>query len=174
MVILVAAGTVLLLFGEQRVGVTAPDPVRGNWLGMFSGITWALTLTGFRWLAKRGESPAGVVVAGNLIAFFVCLPMSLPVEHVTVVNAAVVLYLGIFQIGLAYMLLTRSIHHVPAVEAATLLLLEPVLNPVWTWLLQGERLTATTLSGGILIVGALLGSTYWAKFRESPSSVHSS
>jgi len=46
--------------------------------------------------------------------------------------------------------LTRSIRHVPTVEAATLLLLEPVLNPIWTWVLQGERASATALSGGAL------------------------
>ncbi len=94
-------------------------------------------------MAKYGgesKSAAAVVVAGNLIAFGVCLPMALPLRYVGPTDLSVVLYLGIVQIGLAYMALTRSVKHVPAVEAATLLLLEPVLNPVWTWIIQGERL----------------------------------
>ena len=160
----VAAGAVLLLFGEQRAAATAPNPTLGNWLGALCGFTWALTMTGFRWCAKHGgdtESPAAVVVAGNLIACAVCLPMALPVRHATPSDIGVLLYLGIFQIGLAYMAVTRSIRHVPAVEATTLLLLEPVFNPLWTWLLYGERLTAATLAGGAFIVCATFGSTLY-------------
>ena len=169
-VAVVAAGAVLLLFGEQRSGITAPDPARGNWFGALSGLSWALTMTGFRWLAKHGgdsESPAAVVVAGNLIAFAACLPMALPLQHVNGLDLGVIFYLGIFQIGLAYIALTRSIRYLPAVEATTLLLLEPVLNPIWTWLVQGERLTFTTLGGGVLILSALLGSTFYQGRRQN-------
>jgi len=171
MVAVVACGAVLLLFGGQRAAATAPDPVRGNWLGALSGLTWAFTMTGFRWLAKHGgaaESPAAVVVAGNIIAFAVCLPMALPVMHAAPADLGVLLYLGIVQIGFAYMALIRSIPHVPAVEATTLLLLEPVFNPLWTWLLYGERLSATTLAGGALILCATFGSTwYQARLRQA-------
>jgi len=170
MVAVVALGAVLLLFGEQSVAVTAPDPMRGNWLGILSGVSWALTMTGFRWLAKHGgnaESPAAVVVAGNIVAFVVCLPMALPLVHVTQGDVGGVLYMGVVQIGLAYMAVTRSIRHVPAVEATTLLLLEPVLNPLWTWLLQGERLNVTTITGGAMILTAIFGSTvYQARVRS--------
>ncbi len=169
MVAVVALGAVLLLFGEQSVAVTAPDPMRGNWLGILSGVSWALTMTGFRWLAKHGgsaESPAAVVVAGNIVAFAVCLPMALPLFHVTAGDVGGVLYMGVVQIGLAYMAVTHSIRHVPAVEATTLLLLEPVLNPIWTWLLQGERLNVTTITGGAMILTAIFGSTvYQARVR---------
>ena len=48
-------------------------------------------------------------------------------------------YLGVFQIALAYLCLTRAIQRVPAFEAATLLLLEPALNPVWAWLMLSEN-----------------------------------
>ncbi len=168
MVAVVAVGGILLLFGEQRVEVSAPNPVLGNWLGALSGVSWALTMTGFRWLAKHGgeaESPAAVVVAGNIVAFAVCLPMALPVIRAAPADAGVVVYLGVVQIGLAYVALTRSIKHVPAVEAATLLLLEPVLNPIWTWVLQGEKASTTTLSGGALIIAAILGSVFYTKPR---------
>ncbi len=163
-VVFVAAGAVLLLFGEQRAGATAPDPVRGNWLGAGCGLTWALTMTGFRWFAKQGRSapsPAAIVVAGNLIAFAISLPIALPVLHAKPVDMAVLLYLGMFQIGLPYIAVTKSIQHVPAVEATTLLLLEPVFNPLWTWLLYGERLSLATLAGGACIVCATLGSTLY-------------
>jgi drug/metabolite transporter (DMT)-like permease len=50
---------------------------------------------------------------------------------------------------------------VPAVQATTLLLLEPVLNPLWTWLLEGERVSLATIAGGALIVGSIFGSTLY-------------
>ena len=72
---------------------------------MVSGATWALTLTGFRWLGKRSannDSGAATVIAGNLIAFVVCLPMAIQGVHASPIDIAVLLYLGIFQIALAY------------------------------------------------------------------------
>ncbi len=160
----VAAGASLLLLGTQRIAMTAPDPARGNILGVFTGLTWALTLTGLRWIGKRQrrvESPTAVVIAGNLIAFTACFPWTIPISHAGVKDVAVLLYLGIFQIGLAYILVTRSIRHVAGLEASTLLLVEPVLNPIWTWLIQGERPGPFALLGGSFIIAATLAGTWW-------------
>jgi DME family drug/metabolite transporter len=171
----VAAGVLLLLSGSETVVATAPSPHLGNLLGVASGLTWALTITGLRWMGKTGnadgstpdESGAATVIVGNIIAFAVCLPMALPVEVVTVSDVSVILYLGIFQIGLAYFLLTRSLRQVPGLEAATLLMLEPVFNPIWSWLLHGERPSGLALAGGAMIVLAALGGTWWQQRRSS-------
>jgi DME family drug/metabolite transporter len=164
----VATGAVLLLFGSEATAATAPNPARGNLLAVVSGATWALTLTGFRWLGKRGENNdagAATVVAGNVIAFLVCLPMAIQGVHASPTDIAVLLYLGIFQIALAYVLLTRSMRAVPGLEAATLLLIEPVFNPVWTWIVHGERSGTLALIGGALIIGAALAGTAWQARR---------
>ncbi len=163
-IVTVATGAILLLFGSQRLAATAPDPLRGNLLGACTGVTWAVTLTGLRWLGKRSttaEPASTVVAAGNVIACVACLPMALPLTHVTFRDAAVLGYLGVFQIGFAYVLLVRSIENVPGFEAATLLLLEPVLNPIWTLLIYKERPSASALTGGVLILAATLGRTWW-------------
>src|SRR5690242_16885879 len=165
----VGAGAILL-FGSQRVAVTAPDPRLGNLLGVCTGLTWALTLTGLRWVGKRAghaESPATVVTAGNLIACLASLPMALPMTHVGMKDIVILLYLGIFQIGFAYAALARSIRHVPGLEAATLLLIEPVFNPIWTWLIHGERPSALALAGGTLIIMATFASTLWQARQRS-------
>jgi drug/metabolite transporter, DME family len=151
----VAAGAVLLLSGAAPVAGTAPDPHRGNLLALAAGAAWALTLTGLRWMGKHStntHSGAATVIAGNLIAFVVCLPMSIPAQIKTA-DFAVLAYLGIFQVALAYVLLTRSLRHVPGLEASTLLLIEPVFNPIWTWLFQSERPGALALIGGAIIIG---------------------
>ncbi len=159
----VALGAGLLLFGTSAAGtsaaaVTAPDPGRGNIIALTAGITWALTLTGLRWAANLSDAP---LVAGNVIAFLACLPLALPVTRASAVDAVVVLYLGLFQIALAYIFLTRSLRQVPGLEAATLLLVEPVFNPVWTWIVHGERPGTMALGGGFIIVIAAFGGTIW-------------
>jgi drug/metabolite transporter, DME family len=112
------------------------------------------------------------VVAGNLFAFLLALPLALPVHGVRPLDWGILVYLGVFQIGLAYLLLTRAVRHVPAFEATTLLLLEPVLNPVWAWLLVGERPGALALAGGGLILAATFLHT-WHESRHRFQPAHS-
>jgi drug/metabolite transporter (DMT)-like permease len=165
----IAAGVSLLLYGS-RTQQTGAGVSIGDGIALFSGFSWAWTLTGLRWLGKHdpsGNAATATVIAGNLIAFLVCLPAALPVATVSPKDAAVVVYLGIFQVALAYVFLTRSIRHVPGFEAATLLLVEPVFNPAWTWLLRGERPTALVLAGGAVIVLAAFSGTLW-QARTAP------
>jgi len=160
-ILAIAAGMALFFLGTPQAVATAPDPRRGGIIGAVSGLTYALTLAGFRWLGRRQTANPGMgaVVLGNLLAFLAALPMALPVAAVRAADVSVILYLGVFQIGLAYLCLTRALRHVPAFEANTVLLLEPAMNPVWAWLVHGEKPGAWTLAGGALILGATLVNT---------------
>ena len=91
---------------------------------------------------------------GNLIAFGVALPWALPVGESQAKDWVLVGLLGVFQIGLAYVFLTGGIGHITALEASLLLLIEPVLNPIWALLIHGEKPGAWALVGGLLILGA--------------------
>ena len=164
----VASGMFLCFGSAQPAVATAPDPRTGNLLGAMSGLTWALTVSGLRWLGRRtgaGNAATATVVLGNLLACLVTLPKALPPPHAGWVNLAVLFYLGVFQIGLAYLFVTRAIRHVPAFEATTVLLLEPALNPVWVWLVQGERPAVNSIAGGVLILSATLLNTWWQNRR---------
>jgi drug/metabolite transporter (DMT)-like permease len=161
----VAAGMVLCFLGTGHAVATAADPPRGNLLATASGLFWALTVTGLRWLGKSGSENRALatVAAGNAVAFVVALPMALPLNRLRGADAVVILYLGVVQIGLAYICLGRAIRHVPAFEATTVLLLEPVMNPIWTWLVHGERPGTATLAGGAVILLATLGNAWRQK-----------
>jgi drug/metabolite transporter (DMT)-like permease len=107
-----------------------------------------------------------MVVAGNLIVFFVSLPPAWPVMHIDGSSMAVVLYLGCIQIAFAYWLLTRGVRHVPAFESSLILLLEPVSNPAWSWLIHGERMDAWALSGaGLVLAGVVFQA--WTSQRQA-------
>ncbi|MBV8902925.1 MAG: DMT family transporter [Acidobacteriia bacterium] len=164
----VALGMALFFVGSEQAAATAPDPRTGKLIGLASGLAWALTVIGLRWLARAGSNNASIatVSLGNILAFLAALPMALPVRAATASDVAVILYLGAVQIGLAYFLLTRAIRHVPAFEATAVLLLEPVMNPVWTWLVHRERPGTWALAGGAIILSATLVST-WAATRAS-------
>jgi drug/metabolite transporter (DMT)-like permease len=154
----VAAGLALFFVGSQPVLATAPDPPRGNVVALFSGLAYALMLAGLRWLGRHPERDAGLaaVAMGNVLACLATLPMALPLRSMSFADGAVVLYLGVFQIGLAYVCVTRAMRHVTAFEANTVLLLEPALNPVWSWMVHGERPPAMALTGGAIILSATL------------------
>lgn len=162
----VGAGLALFFVGVEQPAASAPDPERGNLLALGSGFCWALAVAGLRWLTAAEErgSPQAAVVSGNLTAFLICLPRALPVGSHPAADWAIIGYLGIFQIALAYVFVTSAIRHIPALEASVILLLEPVLNPVWAWLVQRETPGVWALLGGALILGA---TTYksWSESR---------
>jgi drug/metabolite transporter (DMT)-like permease len=157
LVALPVLGVILFFVRVDPAVATAPDPLRGNLVAAASGITWAFTLLGLRWLARSEKagtagSAGAAVIAGNLIAFAVCAPLALPVSRSVPLDWAVVGYLGLFQIGLAYVAMTRGLRRSPAFEASLLLLLEPVLNSVWAWLVHAERPGQASLLGCTLIL----------------------
>lgn len=151
-------GLGLLFVGQPTTTALATDPVTGNMLATASGLFWGLTIVGLRWAGRHAaqDSSAAAVALGNLLAFLVGLPAALPLGPSRPVDWVVLVYLGVIQIGLAYVFLTRSLRHIPALEASLLLLLEPVLNPIWAWVFQGERPGRFALLGGGLILGASL------------------
>ncbi len=170
-IIAVMCGAALLLVGGAPAARTAPDPVLGDRIAVFSGLAWALTIAGLRWVGRDSQEAGAAmrpVIIGNLLAFLACLPFALPAPAATPLDIAVVAYLGVFQVGLAYVFLSRSLRYVPAVEASTLLLVEPVFNPVWTWLVHGERPGYPAVAGGaVIILAAFFGSIWEARSRAS-------
>lgn len=153
----VGAGMVACFVGRPEPSATAPNPVFGNWLGAASGLAWALTLLTLRKIGRAdatGNAALATVVAGNALASLGAVPFALPLPSAPAGEWATLVYLGVFQIGLAYVCLAGAIRHLPALEVSLLLLLEPVLNPLWTWAIRGESPGAWTLVGGGAIVGA--------------------
>jgi DME family drug/metabolite transporter len=140
---------------------TAPQPQLGNGFAVAAGFCWACTLIGLRWLARSspapGENLAGsAAVAGNLLVFAVCAPLAMPITQISHVDLLLVLYLGIFQIGLGYLLMTRALRGLPAIEISLLLLIEPVLSSFWAWLVHREEPGAWALAGCATILLATL------------------
>jgi drug/metabolite transporter (DMT)-like permease len=137
-----------------------PGQFWGNVIALGSGVAFALCILGLRAVGEEGSS---VLVWGNLIAGFSVLLPALGGPSPTALDLGLLVFLGVFQLGMAYTLFQRGLRETPAVEASLLILLEPVLNPVWTFLFTGERPGPWALVGGTIILLAtawrtLLGS----------------
>ncbi len=170
-----AVGLALFFAGREAAQATASDPFLGNVVGACSAVTWALTVAGLRWLAREegreGGSPAGAAanaaVTGNLIVFVVCLPLALPVVGATTTDWAWIGYLGVMQIGVAYVFMTSGMRHVHALEGALLLLLEPVLNTFLAWIVHGEVPGPWSRAGAaIILLATLVHSIHAARRRR--------
>ena len=153
----IAGGIAILMSGESTPIATATDPTLGNVLAAIGGACWALTLVGMRWLARNdGDAAASAVVAGNACAFAVALPFAWPLDAGTPTDWAWILWLGVFQVGIAYALVTRGMQRIASVEVALILMVEPALNPVFAWIVHDELPSSASVSGGALILLALL------------------
>ena len=146
-----ALGLGLFFLDELAAGQLA-----GNLVALSSGVAFALCIVGLRRL--RGEGPAALAW-GNALAAAIALPLWGTGASPTALDVGLVLYIGVFQLGLSYLLFTRGLQKTPAVEAALLILLEPVLNPVWTFLVMGERPGPWAMAGGAVVLAATVWRT---------------
>ncbi len=154
---IMGAGLGLFFLGMDRPSATAPNPALGNVLAAICAVTWAFTVMGYRWLAARGASVAAAAVSGNFTAGIFALVMAQPLSAGRPADWAVVVFLGVCQLGIPYLFLARAVPQVRALEVGLFLLIEPVLNPIWAWLVHGETPGPATLVGGAVILGATAG-----------------
>lgn len=134
----------------------SPGQLNGNLIALGSGVTFAAMIIGLR---KLGEEATVAVAWGNVLAAAVALPFALGNAVPSGTDLLWLAYLGSCQLGLAYALFTRGLLGTKAIEASLLVLLEPVLNPVWVFLLAEERPGPWAIAGGTTILVATLWRT---------------
>jgi drug/metabolite transporter (DMT)-like permease len=151
-----------LFFGDQL----SPDGFYGNILAVLSGVTSAIMVVSFR--AQKDAHPEDSILIASLVIAVFGFPSILKESH-TVTNWLTVAYLGIFQIGLAFIFFTKSIRHIPALEANLIGTLEPILNPVWVFLFLGERMGRFALLGGLVVLAGVVVSAVGSAQAEKNS-----
>lgn len=138
----------LFFFGDKL----STGGLYGNLLAILSGVTSAVMMVSFR--AQKDGAPEESFLIGSLVTAILGSPFVLQ-ETWTVNNWLVIAFLGIFQIGLAFIFFTKAIKHIPALEANLVGTLEPVLNPVWVFLFLGESMGIFALIGGLIVLGGV-------------------
>ena len=138
-----------LFFGDKL----STEGFYGNLLAILSGVTSAVMMVSFR--AQKDGNPA----ESNLIAFLITAAFGFPFvlkETWTMESWSILAFLGVFQIGFAFIFFTQGIKHIPALEANLIGTLEPVLNPIWVFLFYGESMGAYALIGGLVVLGGVV------------------
>jgi drug/metabolite transporter (DMT)-like permease len=128
--------------------------IAGNLLAMASGFTMALMAIFMR--RQKAGDPMGSVLLGNMLTFLIGLPFMFA-GFPSWSGVLGLTLMGTFQLGLSYICYSIAIKQVKALEASIITMIEPILNPVWVFLLLGETPGPWALVGGAVIVAALVG-----------------
>jgi drug/metabolite transporter (DMT)-like permease len=144
----VALGGVGLMVG----GPGRPDALGGG-LAFFCTVSFAVTLVITRELRDVSMAPATCL--SQILVLVLAAPFAHPGE-VDGKDLALLIGLGVGQIGLGLIFLTIGARLIPAAEVALITLLEIVLGPIWVWIARGEQPGAATLAGGAIVLAAVV------------------
>jgi drug/metabolite transporter (DMT)-like permease len=159
-------GTISLFVGMLGIGII----VAGGWtggelhvvaIGLFSGLTYAGVILGLRIL--RDLPSNWLTVWNHLLGSLALLPFVVTEAPPTWQQFTVLFFFGAIQLGLPYWLMARGLRSVSAPEAGAITLLEPILTPVWAYLVANDVPDVWTFVGGAVILAALA-------YRYFPSS----
>jgi drug/metabolite transporter (DMT)-like permease len=140
------------------VGQLRPQDVTGNLFALASGFCFALYFLLLRHPRAREVNRASSVIYGNLLAVILTAPWGLAaVASLTMHDTLSVVYLGVVQLGIAYTLFTFGMARgVRSLDAGIICYIEPVLNPLWVFMVLGERPSGWALLGGAIIIAAVV------------------
>jgi drug/metabolite transporter (DMT)-like permease len=148
------AGMSLFFVGKLR-----PEDVSGNLFALASGVCFALFFLLLRHSKARQVNRAASAIYGNLIVVLLCAPAFFGAlqRGVSARDFAGVAYLGIVQIGFAYLLFTLAMARgLRSLDAGIIGYIEPVLNPIWVFLFIGERPSGWAIIGGAIIIASVM------------------
>jgi drug/metabolite transporter (DMT)-like permease len=123
----------------------------GNALAALSGVTFGFSFVFMRGQEKGTQEES--LILSHIITFAVSIPfmaMSRPPEGVS--SWIALAAMGVFQIGIASILFSYGLKRVGALESVLTTSLEPILNPLWVFLLKGEKPGLWAIIGGALII----------------------
>ena len=159
-----AAAVVLTLLG---VALVFFDQLKGGYLaGNIVAIASGLFMAGMYVCVGNLEEDErySAICTGQAFTFLAGLPsVFITKPELTVTTVACVLILGIFQLGISYVLYVRAARNCPPLACCLLGGLEPLLNPVWVMLFDGETPGPLALIGGLIVIAAV---TLWCAFAD--------
>lgn len=156
--VILCIGGMSLFFLDQTGVATAPNPYIGNIAGLVSGLFFGLYFIYLRHRRSLQKNPALSVFYGNLIIVVLMVPFVAadPPAAISGSDVTAVAFLGIFQIGTAYILFTTGLAAgVRSMDASIIGFIEPLFNPVWVFLFVHEAPSRWALVGGAIILAAV-------------------
>lgn len=156
---LVMGGMVLFFMDHLTPGGTL-----GNILSILSGFSFACLVLLLR--KQKDSSPIESILLGNIVTALIGLPFMFG-KGPGLQGWIGLLLLGTLQLGISYILYSIAIKQVTAIEAILIPVIEPVLNPVWVFLLLGEKPGFWAIVGGVVIIMSITGRCVLIALRSS-------
>ena len=159
-VVICLAGMSLFFLEPQNIeNKLATNVFWGNVAALVSGLFFGLYFILLRHPRSLQKNPALSVFYGNILIVLLMLPLILnrPPTQINSNDILAILFLGIFQIGIAYVLFTNGVAGgVRSLDASIIGFIEPLLNPIWVFLVIGERPSIWAIVGGAIIIAAVV------------------
>jgi drug/metabolite transporter (DMT)-like permease len=159
---IVMGGMVLFFLDDLKSG-----NLWGNVLAILSGVCFAFLVICMR--KQKSESPLQSIFWGNVLTALIGIPFMLGgIPNKSGILG--ILILGIFQLGLSYILYSSAIKHVTAIEGILIPIIEPVFNPVFVLIAYGEIPGFYSIIGGVIIVSAIVfRGVLWIQYNHTPN-----
>jgi DME family drug/metabolite transporter len=146
--IVVAMSGMALFF----VGRFEARGMAGNAMALVSSVFFAALILVLR---REQHAAQAAVTWGNVVCALAVLPFISHDLALTPRSFAVLAFLGVFQIAIAYFLFVRGLAFVTATQASLTGMLEPVSNPIWVFLFLGEKPSGYAIAGALVVLSAI-------------------
>jgi len=159
-VIICIAGMALFFMGKLETG-----NLYGNMFGILSGISFALFSLFLKWKKQihKTENTLSQISMGNFLVAIICFPVIFSKLIISPLGFIILGFLGIFQIGISYVIYNEGIKYVSATESLIIAMLEAVFNPFWVFIGIGERPSNYALLGGAVILTGIIAHNFIIK-----------
>ncbi len=156
-------GMTLFFFGRLDL-----SNITGNFFAIGSGICFALFSLFLKWKKQlhKSESTIIYIIAGNILVCLLCLPVIIDKLALNVTQLSILLFMGVFQIGVSYIIFNEGIKYISATESIIIAMLEAILNPIWVFIGVGEVPTIYSISGSVIILFTIIWRNFFLKSKE--------
>jgi drug/metabolite transporter (DMT)-like permease len=157
---------IVVMFGDAM----NPGRLLGNLLAFGVSICFAAQVTVLRKFHATVDMLPQVMIAGlwTLVpSFLLAGPFA-----ATPRDIVILVFMGCVQLGTGCLLVTAASRELSATELGLLALLEPIIGPIWVWLLMGEDPGGRALAGGALVLAAVVANEAFAAWRGRDPALH--
>jgi drug/metabolite transporter (DMT)-like permease len=124
----------------------------GNIMAVGSGVSMSYFILCMR--MQKDASTLETILLGNILTGLICVPFYFQ-QTPTIINWLALFYMGTLQIGLSFILYSAAIKYVKAIDAVLMQVIDPLLNPIWVFLIIGEAPGSWAILGGLIVLTAV-------------------
>lgn len=136
----------------------------GNAIAVLSGVAYAgvFMMNSF----EKSDSLSSIFL-GQALSAVTCIWFVFGETDFGMTAVGGILALGIFQVGLAYIFMSKGLDEVPAVTASLTTAIEPILNPILVAVFYHEMITPLSFVGAVIVVAAVVGYNVWKAMKSA-------